>query len=248
MEEKKTNLCLSNDEITSEKFLEVADMLGPYICVLKSHIDIIKDFTPDVTKRLTELSKKHNFMLFEDRKFADIGNTVKLQYTEGIYHIAEWASIVNAHIVAGPGIIQGLGEVMKEKNDGNPRGLVLLAQMTPERNLANSEYTKKGVEFANENKDIVAGYIGNGGDLNELRKLVDMSFTGHVIMTPGIQIQTKGDSLGQRYTQPAEAILAGSDCIIVGRGIYKAENPEEMAKVYRDAAWKAYLKRTSGRK
>lgn len=244
MESKKTNLCLSNDEIDAKRFLEVADQTGPYIAVLKSHIDIIRDFTPEVTKKLVQLSKKHNFMIFEDRKFADIGNTVKLQYSEGIYHIADWSSLVNVHIVAGPGIIQGIGEVMKGKNDGTPRGIVILAQMTPEGNLATSTYTKKGVEFANASKDLVTGYIGNGGDLKELKKLVAMSFGGHVIMTPGIQIQSKGDSMGQRYTLPEDAIAAGSDCLIVGRGIYKAHNPLEMAEVYRKAGWDAYLKRT----
>ncbi len=245
MDQNKTNLALSDDETDPAKFLELAEKLGPEIAVLKTHIDVLTQFSPSITQKLLELSRKYNFLIFEDRKFADIGNTVKLQYAEGIYHIVNWSSLVNAHIISGPGIIKGLGEVMAEKKDGTPRGLLLLAQMTPEGNLANAEYTKKGVEFADANKDIVAGYIGNGGDMAELKKLVAMSFVGHVIMTPGIQIQSKGDGLGQKYTLPEEAIAAGSDCIIVGRGIYKAENPLEMAKVYRKAAWDAYLKRTT---
>ena len=65
-------------------------------------------------------------------------------------------------------------------------------------------------------------------------------------LTPGVNMASKGDSLGQQYVTPTNAVLErGADVIIVGRGITRAENVAETAAKYKEAGWMAYLERVA---
>jgi uridine monophosphate synthetase len=230
MDDKKTNLALSADVTHCEKLLALADQLGPEICVLKTHVDILVDFSFEFTQQLSALAKKHHFMIFEDRKFADIGNTVKHQYESGMYKIADWADITNAHSVPGPGIVRGLMEAGLPKQ----RGLLLLAEMSSEKNLADKVYAQKTLEMAEQFPEFVMGFIAQ-------HKLNDAPHW--IYMTPGVQLQEGKDALGQQYITPDIAISQHqTDIIIVGRGILQAKDPINEAKKYREAGWNAYLK------
>uniref|UniRef100_I3J7D8 Uridine 5'-monophosphate synthase n=1 Tax=Oreochromis niloticus TaxID=8128 RepID=I3J7D8_ORENI len=211
MEEKQSNLCVS------------ADSLGPKICMLKTHVDILE--------KVQALAEKHDFLIFEDRKFADIRNTVKHQYEGGLYQISSWSHIVNAHAVPGPGVVKGLSAVGKPLG----RGCLLIAQMSSQGSLAAGEYTKAAVQMAEEHSDFVMGFIC-GSKLTERPEFIHM--------TPGVQMQAGGDLLGQQYTTPEEVVYnKGSDVIIVGRGILAASDRAGAAELYRKSGWDAYRKR-----
>ncbi|KAL5007217.1 hypothetical protein ScPMuIL_016023 [Solemya velum] len=228
MDKKKTNLCLSADLTSSQAILSIVDKVGGNVCMVKTHVDIVEDFSQDFVQKLVQLSEKHDFMIFEDRKFGDIGHTVQQQYKGGMYKIADWADIVTTHVVPGSGVVRGLKEVGLSRQ----RGCVLVAEMSSTGTLAKGDYSKAAVRIAHENKDFVIGFICQ----SNLTKDPDL-----IHMTPGVRLDVSGDALGQQYISPSSAIRdLHTDIIIVGRGILTADNPVAMAEQYQESGYHAY--------
>lgn len=235
MTSKQTNLCVAADVTTKEALFMLADAVGPRIAMLKTHADIVTDWDVSTGAELRKLAEQHNFLLFEDRKFADIGNTVLNQVSGGVHRIVDWADIVNAHALPGPGIISGLKAATSKRG----LGLVLLAQMSSKGNLTElSGYTEAAGKMAESEPDFVMGFISQG----RLNSVKDAD--SYIYMTPGVKLVAGGDALGQQYNTPEKAIFErGTDVIIVGRGIYQADDPCSEAEKYRVAGWSAYQKR-----
>lgn len=226
---KQTNLCLAADVHTSAELIDLAEKIGPHIAVLKTHLEITEDWTPGLGEKLKKIAQKHNFLIFEDRKLADIGNTMVMQYENSVFKIAEWADVINVHPVVGMPSIKALGE----RTNANNCGLLLLAELSVAGNLTDETYKQKSAAMAAELSEYVTGFIARG------------SFPGSenfLIMTPGVKLEAGTDNKGQQYLTPEIAIKGGSDLIIVGRGIIQAADPVATAIEYKKVGWEAYLK------
>lgn len=79
MATKKTNLCISADVQNTSQLLDLAEECGDHICMLKTHADIITDFSEKTITGLSSIAQRKKFLLFEDRKFGDIGSACNLE-------------------------------------------------------------------------------------------------------------------------------------------------------------------------
>lgn len=192
----------------------ILEKILPYICLLKIHFDI-EDYNTDL---LEYFANKYNFLILNDRKYCDIGSIVQKQ----------GCNLTNPKITANT--VHGIfGQTTLDGLQGKECFLIL--ESSALGNLIDRNYTQAVFELGIKNK--VAGFIAQKrmGDDNVL------------YVTPGVHLSAQGDNKGQGYRTPEEAIIRDQcDIIIVGRGIYMADDPVEAAKAYRDEGWRCFSK------
>ncbi|TKA66613.1 hypothetical protein B0A55_08153 [Friedmanniomyces simplex] len=150
---KRTNLCVSADVNTTTELLRLAEDVGDHICVLKTHADIIDDFSDKTIRGLNEISRRRKFLIFEDRKFGDIGNTLQQQYTRGPLAIVKWASLVNAALFPGPAIITALAEAAQKAIAAHNTSVSTDISASPAASLVDSGRDDESVEAPSDDDD-----------------------------------------------------------------------------------------------
>ncbi|PID87989.1 MAG: hypothetical protein CSB06_02685 [Bacteroidia bacterium] len=234
MHQKKSNLILSLDANKQADFFNLLDQTADHIAMLKTHIDILSDFDETFIPKLKQYAEKYNFLIFEDRKFADIGNTVRQQFQEGIFKIKDWADCVTIHTIPGEMILESIFD------KDSTQTAFLLAKMSSKGNLMNENYTRKVFEMGEKHPNIVSGYICHARNKTDLRRLKNKIPKGQLLLMPGVKLNKDQDAKGQQYTSLEDAVKGGADCIIVGRGIIESNTPGDTARMYKEKAWELY--------
>ncbi|CAH2037859.1 unnamed protein product, partial [Iphiclides podalirius] len=116
----------------------------------------------------------------------------------------------------------------------------LLEKVGEHGNLITPEYTEATVKMAGKFPHLITGFV--------CQKKETFKDPGLIQLTPGVQLESSKDELGQVYNTPEKVVLDnGADVVVVGRGIVASKNPEVQAVIYKDTLWKCYMKRISGK-
>jgi orotidine 5'-phosphate decarboxylase subfamily 1 len=206
IKDKNSRLCFSADFVTKDELFKWINIVGPHICMLKTHIDILEDFDTEVITELIKLKKKYNFLICEDRKFGDIGKTFHKQLYGGMYKIGTWADIITIHGISSSGMLQSLDNL----GIITPK-ILIVSQMSSQNNIIDSNYTQQCYSIALKYPNLVIGFI------SQYKFVDDDTF---LFISPGIR-NDKVLSLDQNYRSSYTALNEQkNDIIIVGSGIY----------------------------
>ena len=191
---------------------------------LKIGMELFYSEGPEIVREI----KKRGHKIFLDLKLHDIPNTVE----KAMRTLANLdVDMTNVHASGTIKMMEaGLRGLTKE--DGTRPLLIAVTQLTS----TSQEVMEQDLLIKENIEDVVMHYAENAkkAGLNgvvcsplEVQAVKNRCGKEFLTITPGIRFSTDSKDDQSRITTPAKAKELGSDYIVVGRPITKAENPVE---------------------
>ena len=197
-----SKICVAIDRRTTADIKPFIEALGPHVGCIKLHADMIEDFDASFVEYLCDAKTRFGCLFWEDRKLADIGQTMQHQLCHPLYNIAAWADIVSCHALVGAESLQALSAVAPSMM------LVLIAQMSSAGNTLDTAYTQQAIRVAQQVESVV-GIVCQTEQPDAAPLLT---------FVPGIASSSVSqDDCGQRYHSTAQKTFA--DVWVIGRAI-----------------------------
>ncbi len=204
--------------------LAFVDRIDPNSCRLKVGKEMFTLFGPDFVKEL----HKRGFSVFLDLKFHDIPNTCS-KAVRAAAELGVW--MVNVHASGGERMMTASREILEPYGKDRP----LLIGVTVLTSMEQSDLAGIGLNIAPQDQVIrLAGLTKNSGldgvvcSAQESAMLKNELGKEFKLVTPGIR--PTGADVGdqKRIMTPSDAVIAGSDYLVIGRPITQSNNPAEV--------------------
>ena len=209
------------DKETTLQFLDKFKEKKPFV---KIGMELFYSEGPEIVKQIKERGHK----IFLDLKLHDIPNTVE----KAMQSIARLdVDMVNLHASGGIAMMQAGLKGLTSSSNSNPI-LIAVTQLTS----TDQEVMEKEILIEKPLKEVVKEYALNAKKAG-LQGVVCSPLEAQYIhkecgdefytVTPGIRFSDETNDDQKRITTPSKAREIGSDYIVVGRPITKADDPVE---------------------
>lgn len=213
-------IIIALDVATFEEAGNLLDQL-PDAVFFKVGLQAFLMFGPDIIAYLHQKQKR----LFLDLKFKDIPNTVAGAVRSSLKYSPAFATI---HLSGGAAMIKEAVAAAKEQDSLTILGVTVLTSLADEdlaqmgSGLSLRQNVLKLCELGLTNG--VSAFVCSPREVEDIRARFGPDVT---LVTPGIRPHWAARGDQKRIFTPAMAIQAGSDYLVVGRPITRAENPHE---------------------
>ena len=208
------------DNMTKDASLALADQLDPALCRLKVGKELYTRCGPEIVKALHQ----RQFEVFLDLKFHDIPNTTA-QAVLAAAELGIW--MVNVHASAGYDAMS----LAKQRLLDNDFDTLLIA-VTVLTSMDNKALIQTGINdgleaqvsrLAQLTKQAgLDGVVCSAQEAKALKALCGQDFK---LITPGIRLLDDNADDQKRICTPKQALLDGSDYLVIGRSITQAVDP-----------------------
>lgn len=230
-------LLVALDFDSQGKCLALVEKLKPEYCRLKIGKEMFTRFGPALVEQVQALG----FEVFLDLKFHDIPNTVA-KAVAAAADLGVW--MVNVHASGGERMLMAAKEAIAQYE--KPPKLIAVTVLT---SMDESDLAGTGIAEAPAEQALrlarLAKQVGLDGvvcSAQEVAKVKSACGSSFLCITPGIRLKDSAADDQRRIMTPDEAIGNGSDYLVVGRPITKAEEPLVVAEQIHNAVMAASAK------
>ncbi len=210
----KTQLILALDVNTIKEAKYFINKLYPKIKIFKVGLQLFTLAGPDIIKFI----QKKGAQVFLDLKFFDIPNTVENAIRQAV-HLK--VKMLTLHIQGGPQMLKlAVKAASDEAKTSRLRKPLLIGVTVLTSQVAESSQVLKLAKAG-----LSAGLDGVVCSAREARVLKRKINKRFIIVTPGIRPNKEIHDDQKRTATAQEAVAAGSNFLVIGRPILKAQDP-----------------------
>lgn len=206
-----------------EQALQFASKLSPEKCAVKVGFELFVAGGPQLVEHLVA----NNFRVFLDLKFHDIPNTVA-KACAAATQLGVW--MLNVHASGGAEMLNAARDAI-DNSPGEHKPLLLAVTVLTSLNQTALQEIGISQQIPELVKNWAAltqqcGLDGVVCSAQEATLVQSQTKESFVIVTPGIRLSGNASNDQKRIVTPADARVAGATCIVVGRPITQADDPQ----------------------
>lgn len=211
---------------SADQAYELLEQIDSSLCRVKIGKELFTASGPDLVREVIG----RGFDVFLDLKFHDIPNTVA-RAVQAASHLGVW--MLNVHASGGLTMLEQARQALEDSGNQRPLliGVTVLTSLEKEDLqqigvVANPEEQVSKLAFLTHEAGL-DGVVCSAAETRLLRAQLPDNFC---LVTPGIRRPEDASGDQKRVVGPAEAIQNGSNYLVIGRPITRAESPNEALK------------------